>query len=270
MDQITFTKKIGFAALTLALLEINVRPYSKNFILPPEVDESLIERISRISRSSITIDLGEKWVDDRLITILKSSPSLNYNIIISGYTGQPRINNIKRLSPSKIGFIVDRFIDESKIRELNMLKPYGLYLIYKRLPESFELSEIKKGRIREILVFLDTYSAYELINKSELFSDMRIALKPVQKEALDIICNALNFSQLIKIYLDDRIFLGDSILDNIDEKCRDKIVFETSSLTYYNKFMQFIRSGIYEINIYYDQNTPQRNSILNWILMTDP
>ncbi len=269
MDKGTFKKEIIFSVLFLLALEINVRPYSKNFFLPYDAGENLIDKISGISRSFITFEINDRWIDSRLPAMLSSRQQVNYNIIISGDTGKTRIKNIKQLSPKKVGYVVNEFIDAKKIEELNMLKPYNVFLIFKRIPESFELFYIREGRIRELVITLDAPSAAEFVLRDDLFSDFRLVLRPADRDALQILCKIDFPNEWVKIIADSRI-IGSEDIFNTGEKCSKRMIYELSSLTYYNNFMKFIKSGITELNIYYSHLTPKRDNIFDWINKTDP
>ncbi|MCX7957805.1 MAG: hypothetical protein N3B13_02020 [Deltaproteobacteria bacterium] len=268
MDKIPSKKEIVFGVIFLLTLGINVRPYSKNFILPANTPENLIDRISKISRSLITFEINDGWIEDYLINAMKSRPHINYNIIISGETGRIRIKNIKQLNPKKIGYIINEFADSKKISELNMLKPYPLFLIFKRLPENFELPHIRDAKIRELLIYLDAPSATEFIAEYENYSDFRITLKPLDIEAFHILCSFKSDS--LNIIADSRIIDSEYISGDEIKICQDKIVYELSSLTYFNNFILFIRSNINQMNIYYSPLTPKRDTLFDWIHRTDP
>ncbi|MGB9598930.1 MAG: hypothetical protein ACP5QK_07640 [Myxococcota bacterium] len=270
MDKVALKKKIGFISLLLLIPQLNIRPYFKNFILKLDIDEYTIEKISKISRSNITFEIDDRWIEDSLISLLKTRANLNYSIIISGDMSNIRIKNIKRLNPQKIGYIVNEFVGENLIDSLNMLKPHNVYLIFKRLPEDFEVDYIKNGKMRELTIFLDSQSAIEFINRIDQFKEMRINIKPVQSEALLYLSKAISDREGVSIVIDSRILdAGDIPLQSTGERKR-RFIYEISSNTYYNNFLKFIKSDITELNIYYNSDIPKRDNIIDWILKTDP
>lgn len=270
MDKITLKKKIGLLSLILLIPNLNIRPYSKNFILPPDVDESVIEKIVKISRSYITFEINDRWIEESLISLLKSKPNLNYNIIISSDISNIRIKNIKRLNPKKIGYIVNGFVDQKLIDSLNLLKPHIVYLIFKRLPEDFELYYIKNGKIRELTIFLDAQSTLEFINKINNFEGLNLNLKPVQNESLPILFNAISDKEGISITLDSRIIEPLNMPQTPLKDYRVRFLYEIDANTYYNNFLYFIKTDIMELNIYYKNDMPKRDNIIEWIIKTDP
>jgi len=250
--------------------KLNVRPYAKNFILSPDTGEFIIDKIASISRTLITFEINDLWIDKRFVSLIKSKPNLRYNIIISGETDQVRIKNIKQLSPTKIGYIVNEFIDSKKINELNTLKPHNVYLIYKRLPESFEIDLIKNKSIRELTILLDLPAMEEFLGIFDLFEDIRITIKPLCTESLRLLLQKLPPNKTIRIIVDSRIISPKDISGLILNDTKNRFVYETSSNTYYENFLNFIKSEADELNIYYREETPKRDTIFDWISKTDP
>ncbi len=270
MDKKTFKKKIILLSVLLLLPEFNIRPYTKNFILSPDVSEFTLDKIASISRSLITFEINDHFIGPELVSLLKSKPNLRYNIIISGETGQIRVKNIKQISPSKIGYIVNEFIDRKKISELNMLKPHSVYLIYKRIPESFEMEIIREGKIRELTIFLDLPAAAEFLRITDRFEEIRLSLKPLGRESLGLLMRELPQSVTVSIIADSRIIAPEDIYSEMPKEPENRIVYETVSNTYYNNFLNFIKTGATELNIYYTEKTTKRDNIFDWILKTDP
>lgn len=272
MDKVSFKKKIIVLSLLLLSFEINVRPYNKNFFLNSDIDETILDRISKISRSFITFEFKEEWISDNLVSMLRSRPQIEYNIIISGSLDNYRIKNIKQIYPRKIGYIVDEFITEKRIEGLNKLKPYNVFLIFKRVPEIYELSLLKEGKIKEITIILDELSAKEFVSKITLFEGFRVTLRIIQIEALSILCDMAFSESIVSIIVDERIGYvnnNENILNGYN-LCLEKLIYEVSSATFYDNFMRFIKSGIRSVNIYYSPSMPKRDNIFDWIKKTDP
>ncbi|MCX7942937.1 MAG: hypothetical protein N2746_00275 [Deltaproteobacteria bacterium] len=257
--------------MLIFLPDLNIRPFSKNFVFTNFVDESLLWRISKISRSFVTFNVNDRWIESGFVSLLKTIPNIKYNIVISGDTSKIRIKNIKQLNPQKVGYVVNEFVDLQKVDELNMLKPHSVFLIFKRIPEDFELFAITQGKIREIVVILDVQSAVEFLSGIEKFNGFRVILKPVQKEAFENLCRSYITKDLIKIVFDSRILDIEHSFDDIVKDCKDKIIYEISSSTYYNNYIKFIKSNITELNIHYDTYAKsRRDDVIEWILKTDP
>ena len=269
MDKVSFKKKIVLLSIFLLIPDLNVRPYSKNFILVPPISESLLSRIEKISRSHITINLMDNWVNDSLAALLKGRKSLKYNIVVSGEIDGLRVDNLKQLSFTKMEYVVDRFVNRKFLSGLERLKPALVSLTFKRLPERFEVEELRESRIREITLILDSYATKEFISRLEDFSDFRTNVKVTDTVGFSNICSEVIEGKILHIIYDSRIMgTGEENLE-ILSKCRHRMIYEIPNKTYYNNFLQFIKSGIENLNIYYDQK-PARDDIIYWILKTDP
>lgn len=269
MDKRSFASKIGHLSSLLLILNIHVRPYEKNFILRQDVSEYTIERISKISKSTITFDIKEEWIEKRLVSLLSAKKEIRYNLLLMGDLSEMRIKNIRQLLPMRVGYTVDKFITSQKILELERLPPSFIFLIFKRLPEPFELDLLSKGRIREITIMLDKYSVEEFIKRRSDFSNMRLTIKPLDIGTLEYLCSMGSDTLINTILIDSRILNLREMGNNILIGCWSRMIYEISSSTFYDDFLLFMKAGIDRLNIYMS-TTASRNDIIDWIRKTDP
>ncbi len=269
MDKLSLASKISRFSLILLVLDINVKPYEKNFILTQDVDEFTLDRILRITRTTITFNIGEQWIEDNFLSLTQSKKDIKYNIILSGELSDIRIKNIKRLSPLKVAYSVNEFLNIKKINQIERLRPSAISLIFKRLPEPFEIEVISNSKIKDLTIMIDEYSIAEFLNRKSDFTDTRLTLKPLDITSLKYLCEIEDAGNITSIIIDSRIISPLDLEKFAKDNCESRIIYELSSATLYNSFLFFIKSKINSLNIYL-KDYPARNNIIDWIKKTDP